>query len=373
MRLYRAILTVLCLVLFGAGSPVHAAGQDSGKEALKWWIDRAEQGDPKMQYGLGQLYALGNPALGIRRDDTQAAKWYLKSAEQGHAEAQYSLGLLYEDGRGVPRDEQQALAWYRKAAAQGHAIAGEKVRAAQDARTAASAPQKGTLASGFMSLLSSAFASALSVNKTNFWDWWQGALALGFVTLAFWWVMQAPLGVSSSWDRIVHWREEEEYARNERAMLKRPRKLNDAMLAETIAQFGEGAVAKLLAEQQKAETKTAAGTRSLERRQIPWQAHVTFLAMMMIGGLLASVMRGEFHLQFGLGAEHARLFGHGPHIWILLLGGGFLVGFGTRMAGGCTSGHGLSGCARLQPGSLAGTAAFFGTAVLTSLILEKLI
>jgi uncharacterized membrane protein YedE/YeeE len=100
---------------------------------------------------------------------------------------------------------------------------------------------------------------------------------------------------------------------------------------------------------------------------------VTFLAMMMIGGLLASVMRGEFHLQFGLGAEHARLFGHGPHIWILLLGGGFLVGFGTRMAGGCTSGHGLSGCARLQPGSLAGTAAFFGTAVLTSLILEKLI
>ncbi len=378
MRLYRAFLTVFCLVLLGLGSTVHAAGSGPGEEALKWWVDRAEQGDPKMQYGLGQLYAMGNPSLGIRSDDTQAAKWYLKAAEQGHAEAQYALGLLYEDGRGVARNEQQALAWYHKAAAQGHAIAKEKILAAEAAHapstSAGVAPaEKETLASRFISSLSSTFAAALFVNKTNFWDWWQGALALGFVTLAFWWAMQAPLGVSSSWDRIVHWREEEEYARKERAMLRQPGQLSDAMLAETIAQFGEDAVAKLMADQQNSGANTGAGMRSVERRQVPWQAHVTFLAMMMIGGLLASVMRGEFHLQLGLGAEYARLFGHGPHIWFLLLTGGFLVGFGTRMSGGCTSGHGLSGCARLQPGSLAGTAAFFGTAVLTSLILEKLI
>jgi uncharacterized protein len=374
MRFHRAFLMVFCLGLLGLGSAVHAADAGSGEDALKWWIDRAEQGDPKMQYGLGQLYAMGNPALGIRPDDTQAARWYLKAAAQGNAEAQYSLGLMYEDGRGVARDARQALAWYRRAAAQGHSIAREKVLAAEaDAAASANADpaaEKETATSRFIASLSSAVTSTLFDNKTNFWDWWQGALALGFITLAFWWVMQAPLGVSSSWDRIVHWRAEEEYARKERAMLKRPRRLNDAMLAETIAQFGEEAVAKLMAEQQDAGAKT--GARSVERRQIPWQAHVTFLAMMMIGGLLASVMRGEFHLQLGLGAEYARLFGHGPHIWILLLTGGFLVGFGTRMAGGCTSGHGLSGCARLQPGSLAGTAAFFGTAVLTSLILEKL-
>jgi uncharacterized membrane protein YedE/YeeE len=51
----------------------------------------------------------------------------------------------------------------------------------------------------------------------------------------------------------------------------------------------------------------------------------------------------------------------------VLVFGGMLTGFGTQMAGGCTSGHGLTGCARLQRGSLATTATFFGTAVLLSL------
>ena len=55
---------------------------------------------------------------------------------------------------------------------------------------------------------------------------------------------------------------------------------------------------------------------------------------------------------------------------LLLVGAGVMVGFGTRMAGGCSSGHGLSGCSRLQPGSLLGTAAFFGAAVAVSFLLD---
>jgi len=44
--------------------------------------------------------------------------------------------------------------------------------------------------------------------------------------------------------------------------------------------------------------------------------------------------------------------------------GGLCIGFGTRLANGCTSGHGIFGNARLQPGSLASTATFMavGTA-----------
>lgn len=370
MRFYRVLLTALCVLLLASTSTVKAADTTSGEDALNWWVDRAEHGGPKMQYSLGQLYAMGNPALGIKQDDTRAAVWYQRAAEQGYADAQFALGQLYEDGHGVARDERTALAWYRKAADQGHPIAKEKILAAATARTSSTNAAPAPTATEEQSLMS-VVTSALFVNQSNFWDWWQGALALAFVTLAFWWVMRAPLGVSSSWDRIVHWREEEEYARKERAMFERGDEMKDAMLAETIAQFGQEAVAKLLAQQRDAAAKTA-GARAVERRRIPWQAHVTFLAMMMIGGLLASVMRGEFHLQLGLGAEYARLFGSGPHIWALLLAGGFLIGFGTRMAGGCTSGHGLSGCSRLQPGSLVGTAAFFGTAVVTSLILEKL-
>ncbi len=58
----------------------------------------------------------------------------------------------------------------------------------------------------------------------------------------------------------------------------------------------------------------------------------------------------------------------------LLVGGGFLVGFGTAYAGGCTSGHGLSGVADLQPASFLALVAFFaggiaGTFVLLPLLL----
>ena len=62
------------------------------------------------------------------------------------------------------------------------------------------------------------------------------------------------------------------------------------------------------------------------------------------------------------------LGGTGAVSFAILLGGGVLVGFGTRMAGGCTSGHGLSGCSRLQPGSLVATATFLGTAIGVSLL-----
>lgn len=44
---------------------------------------------------------------------------------------------------------------------------------------------------------------------------------------------------------------------------------------------------------------------------------------------------------------------------------GLLVGFGTRMSGGCTSGHGVCGVGRLAPRSLAATAAFMLAGMIT--------
>jgi len=43
---------------------------------------------------------------------------------------------------------------------------------------------------------------------------------------------------------------------------------------------------------------------------------------------------------------------------VVLIVGGLLVGFGTRLSGGCTSGHGVCGNARLSPRSMVATAAF---------------
>lgn len=63
-----------------------------------------------------------------------------------------------------------------------------------------------------------------------------------------------------------------------------------------------------------------------------------------------------------------------PVAWGLLGVGGFLVGFGTRWANGCTSGHGVSGLADLQRGSLVATLSFFaGGVVVTNLVLPWLL
>lgn len=48
-----------------------------------------------------------------------------------------------------------------------------------------------------------------------------------------------------------------------------------------------------------------------------------------------------------------------PRGLILMAGGGFLVGFGTRYAGGCTSGHGIMGLSSLQWPSLVAVISFF--------------
>jgi uncharacterized membrane protein YedE/YeeE len=54
----------------------------------------------------------------------------------------------------------------------------------------------------------------------------------------------------------------------------------------------------------------------------------------------------------------------------LLIVAGLLVGFGTRLANGCTSGHGLCGVSRLSPRSLAATAVFMGVGMLTVLVMH---
>jgi uncharacterized membrane protein YedE/YeeE len=47
----------------------------------------------------------------------------------------------------------------------------------------------------------------------------------------------------------------------------------------------------------------------------------------------------------------------------MILAAGLLVGFGTRLGGGCTSGHGVCGIARFSVRSLTATAIFMVTAI----------
>jgi uncharacterized membrane protein YedE/YeeE len=58
--------------------------------------------------------------------------------------------------------------------------------------------------------------------------------------------------------------------------------------------------------------------------------------------------------------------------WWRLLIGGFLVGFGTRLSQGCTSGHGISGLASLSSTSLYAVITFLGVGILTALFVQLL-
>lgn len=49
---------------------------------------------------------------------------------------------------------------------------------------------------------------------------------------------------------------------------------------------------------------------------------------------------------------------------------GLLVGYGTRLGSGCTSGHGVCGLARLSPRSLVATLTFIGTGVVTVTVMR---
>lgn len=58
--------------------------------------------------------------------------------------------------------------------------------------------------------------------------------------------------------------------------------------------------------------------------------------------------------------------------WALVVGG-VLVGFGTRIATGCTSGHGVCGISRLSPRSILATLVYLGAGVLTMAVFRSVL
>lgn len=114
---------------------------------------------------------------------------------------------------------------------------------------------------------------------------------------------------------------------------------------------------------------------AIPERDEPLANHLGFFGGLVLGGLASALLAGAFEPSlFDVGASFTRAFGDEPAVTALVVtGGGALVGFGTRMSTGCTSGHGLCGVARFQPGSLLATCAFFGTGVLTSFAIEAVL
>lgn len=81
---------------------------------------------------------------------------------------------------------------------------------------------------------------------------------------------------------------------------------------------------------------------------------IVFLAGMLGGAYLFPLLTGKV-LDVEISSS-----------WPLLITSGLLVGFGTRLGGGCTSGHGVCGLARLSKRSLTSTLLFMGVAMITA-------
>ena len=102
----------------------------------------------------------------------------------------------------------------------------------------------------------------------------------------------------------------------------------------------------------------------------------------IIGGLFAPT-EGEigWRISFVIGLLAAPLIfgianGSAPvvnavHPLPLMIAGGFLVGVGTQIGGGCTSGHGVCGMARLSKRSVVATVIFMTCAILTVFVISK--
>lgn len=103
------------------------------------------------------------------------------------------------------------------------------------------------------------------------------------------------------------------------------------------------------------------GTLVLDRPtgEAPWRA--LFLAGLVLGALLMSFLRPDVAsstLQTG---------------WAGMIVAGFIVGFGTRMGSGCTSGHGVCGMARLSRRSILATLTFMAAGFATVFVLRHVL
>jgi hypothetical protein len=136
-----------------------------------------------------------------------------------------------------------------------------------------------------------------------------------------------------------------------------------AIRAETTTRFGSDALT----------APTSAGPREEKRAPQPFLTHPLLFVAMAAGGLLSTMASRSPTLMLRSEGFTSLVGDSQVLASVVLLFGGVLVGFGTRMAGGCTSGHGLCGVSRGQRGSLLATCAFFGAGVVTSFALGSLL
>jgi len=100
---------------------------------------------------------------------------------------------------------------------------------------------------------------------------------------------------------------------------------------------------------------------------IDWQWML--VAGIVVGVFLTTVLSGGFVIEW-VPSVFGETFGSNPLLrWIVALIGGILIGLGARWAGGCTSGHGISGALQLAVSSWIAVVMFFIAGIATAMLL----
>lgn len=207
----------------------------------------------------------------------------------------------------------------------------------------------------------------------EYWSWWIGALALGGFAVIFSLLTGKPLGVSGSWLSIARRKDDAILKKSAKVFEGDQEQVKDDLLAMTMAEFGETALDDETPQRREGEANAATEQDNKVKQDFThWTVHAFFLVTMFIGSYVASITTGDFSLSTELSTLHSTIFENQGEAWLALLFGGMMVGFGTQMAGGCTSGHGLSGTAQLIPASMLATVVFFGSASALTFLMNML-
>lgn len=92
-----------------------------------------------------------------------------------------------------------------------------------------------------------------------------------------------------------------------------------------------------------------------------------------IGAFISSILSGAFKATW-LPMKWSASFGHTPILrWTISLLGGIIIGLGARWAGGCTSGHGISGVLQLAVSSWLAAACFFIGGIATAMFIFNIL
>jgi uncharacterized membrane protein YedE/YeeE len=164
----------------------------------------------------------------------------------------------------------------------------------------------------------------LILNDLTPMNWAVAGAAIGVITLLLLWTTNRRLGISTSYE-------------------------NMCSLASSLPYFG----------------------RSELKGRGRWRLH--FASGLLLGGVISAVTSGGWAPIWDLGMFDA-VIGWGPAGKLLwMFAGGILIGLGTRMADGCTSGHGIFGLANFERASFQSVACFMLTGILTTNLIYRVI